>query len=234
MRHLGLSIGILFLLLSSALPLHAGKQPGSKTALVITFRDCTDAFVAAAFWSLHPGAGCPVGTDRIRSDWAQSYVDGEQSVEAFLGSQATSGNFLLNVNRSPRGMLLDFTECVSPRNCNAPPSQVYSLSSIRIDATAVRKNGVLGMALGETMDAPARVTYQLSAGQSPGFIEFNPSLTGKNPCKGASSSVSVTRTGTNSWEVFADPSRIGCVTLPDNGGWGGNYHFPFRFTVQIK
>jgi hypothetical protein len=225
---------VLFLLGSGALPLHAGKQPGSKTPVVITFRDCQDGFASAAFTNLHPEAVCPVLTDRTRSDWGQSYVDGENGVEAFLGTQANSGNVLLNLKNSPRGLLLDFAECVTPENCTPPASQVYSLTSFRVDATAVRKNGLLGMALHETISAPARVYYQFSAEQGPGFIDFNPNLTGKSPCKGASDYLSVTRTGQGSWEIVVDPTRIGCVTLPDNAGWAGNYHFPLQFTVQVK
>lgn len=201
-------------------PLHAGNQPGSTIPIVITFRDCTDLQCAAA--------------DRIRSDWNQSYNDGENGVEAFIGTQANSGNVGLRLNESPRGLSLDFTECVSPESCRPPPSQVYPLAFIRVDATAVRKNGVLGMAVNETVSVPMRVYYRLLAEQGPGFIDFNPNLTGKSACKGASDFVSVIRTGEGTWEIFADPTRIGCVTLPDNAGWAGNYHFPFHFTVHKK
>ncbi|HVT43950.1 MAG TPA: hypothetical protein VMT00_06120 [Thermoanaerobaculia bacterium] len=233
-RRTAIAVLVLTLLAAAALPLHAGKQPGSKTPLVVTFRDCQDGFPSAAFLALHPGAPCPAAADRIGSDWKQPYVDGELGVEAFLGTQANSGNVLLNVKRSTRGLLLDFTECVSTGRCTPPPSQIYSLSSIRVDATAVRKNGLLGMAVHETLSVPARVQYQETAEQGPGFIDFDPNLGGKSPCKGASDAVSVTRTGVDTWEVIADPSRIGCVTLPDNAGWAGNYHFPFRFMVRIK
>jgi len=172
--------------------------------------------------------------DRIRSDWGQSYIDGEHGVEAFLGTQANSGNVGLRLNQSSRGLLLEFAECASAGSCNPPASQLYSLVFVRVDATAVRKNGILGMSVNETMSAPARVYYQVSAEQGPGFIDFNPNLSGKNPCKGASDFVSVTRTGEGTWTIRADATRIACVTLPDNAGWAGNYHFPFQFTVQRK
>jgi hypothetical protein len=223
---------VLFLFGSATPPLQAGQQPGSKTPVVITFRDCQDGFPSGAFSNLHPETVCPALADRIRSDWGQSYIDGENGVEAFLGSQANSGNVLLNLKNSSRGLMLDFGDCVTPENCNSPASQVYSLANIRVDATAVKKNGLLGMTLNETISAPMRVYYWVSADQGPGFIDFNPNLTGKSPCKGASDFVSVTRTGEGSWEIEADATRIGCVTLPDNAGWAGNYHFPFQFTVQ--
>jgi hypothetical protein len=222
---------------SVTLPLHAGKQPGSKTPVIVTFRDCLNGVPSPAFLTIQPAADCPVTVtaDRIASDFGHPYVDGENDVEAFLGTQANSGNVLLNVKRSSRGMLLDFTECESVGSCKPPLTQVYSLSSIRIDATAVRKNGLLGMAVGETMNVPARVEYKYSPEQGPGFIDFDPKLGGRNPCKGASNYVSATRTGEQTWDIVSE-SRIGCVTLPDTGGmgWGGNYRFPYHFTVQIK
>lgn len=220
--------------LGSAIPLlHAASSGGETTPVVITFRDCQDGFASAAFMTLHPDATCPAPADRIRSDWGQSYIDGEDGVEAFLGSKANFGNVWLKLENSPRGLLLDFSECVSPsESCNPPASQVYSLASIKVDANDVKKNGLLGMSVNETISAPMRVYYRVSAEQGPGFIDFNPDLTGRTACKGASDFVSVTRTGEASWEIVADPTRIGCVTLPDNAGWAGNYHFPFQFTVQ--
>lgn len=227
---------VLAVTIAATVPLHAGKQPGSKTPIVVTFRDCQSAFASAAYLAILAGSGCSAPDDRFRSDWQQSYIDGEHGVEAFLGSQANSGNLLLNVKRSVRAIVLDFADCAATGSCTPPPSQEYSLSSIRVDATAVRKDGVLGMAINETMSAPMRVQYQFSPDQDPGFIDFNPNLTGKNVCKGASDYVSVTRTGERTWEVFADESRIGCVTLPGTGGsgWAGNYRFPFRFHVRVK
>jgi hypothetical protein len=213
-------VSVVILLLSVSIPLIAGNQPGSRIPVVITFRDCNDLVCSAM--------------DRMRSDWGQSYVDGEHAVEAFLGTQASSGNVGLRLNQSSRSLLLDFAECASAGSCNPPPSQLYSLLFVRVDATAVRKNGILGMAVNETMSAPARIYYQLTPEQGPGFIDFNPNLSGKSPCKNASDFVSVTRTGEGSWVIRADATRVACVTLPDNGGWGGNYHFPFQFTVQKK
>ncbi len=225
---------LLCLIASATLPLEAGKQPESRTPVIITFRDCQAGFSSAAFLTIQAETCFQGQVDRIGSDWGVAYADGELGVEAFLGTQANSGNVLLNLLRSTRGMLLDFSECVGSGTCTPPPSQMYSLSSIRIDATAVRKNGLLGMALNETMSVPARVTYRYGDGDSPGFIEFNPNLNGKTPCKGASDYVSATRTSEHSWEIAADTSRIGCVTLPNSSGWGGNYHFPFRFIVQVR
>lgn len=213
---------VLCLLVSAALPLYAGNV----TPIVVTFRDCQDGLVSEA---------CTGSADRIRSDWGQSYIDGENAVEAFIGSQANSGNVWLRLKDSPRGLMLDFTECVSPaESCNPPASEVYSLANLKVDANDVKKNGVLGMALNETISAPMRVYYWTSAEQGPGFIDFNLNLSGKSPCKGASDFVTVTRTAEWTWEIVADPTRIGCVTLPDNAGWAGNYHFPFQFTVQKK
>lgn len=226
---------LFFLVASAAVPLDAGKQPGSRTPVVVTFRDCVNGVPSPAFLLIQPAADCAVSADRVASDYGHPYVDGELDVEAFLGTQANSGNLLLNVKRSSRGMLLDFTECESVGSCKPPLTQVYTLARIRIDATAVRKDGLLGMAPGETMSVPARVEYKYSPEQGPGFIDFDPKLGGRNPCKGASDYVSAIRTGEQTWDIVSE-SRVGCVTLPDTGGtgWGGNYRFPFHFTVQIK
>lgn len=212
----------LAIVIAATLPLHAGKKPGSRIPVEITFRDC-DALMTDR---------CPAD-DRLRSDWGQSYIDGEHGVEAFIGTQGSSGNIGLRLHDSPRALLVDFAECASAGRCNPPPSQLYSRVFLRVDATAVRENGILGMTVNETMTVPARIYYWFGADQEPGFIDFNPNLKGKSPCKGASDYVSVTRVSETGWAIVADPGRIGCVTLP-NGSWSGNYHFPFHCSVRVK
>lgn len=222
-------------------PGHVAKgDGGSTTPAIITFRDCNAGFPSAAFANLHPETAlldlCPVLDDRIKSDTGMPYEDGmDGGVEAFIGSQANLGNVWLKLAKSTRGLFLDFTGCASPPEECKPPftSQVVSLASIKVDANDVKKDGLFGMVVGESISAPMRVYYQLSADQPPGFVDFNPNQTGKEPCKNKGNFVTVRRTGNTTWEVIGDPNIIGCVTLP-GGGFGGTYGMPFQFTVQTR
>ena len=193
-----------------------GGGGGGITPVSITFRDAID--------------------DRIGSDIVQSYADGTDGVVAFLGSKANTGNVWLKLAKSPRGLYLDFTECYDS-NCTSPlaplDNGVVDLTAIKLDANDVLTGGVLSMAVGgDPISAPMRIYYDLGDGQGLGFIEFNPSVNGGNPCKNKSNFVTVARTATTSWEVSSSPSNRACVTLPGGNDLSGIYLMPFSFTVE--
>lgn len=222
--------------LSFAFPAWAGPAKGGDTTpAIITFRDCQGGFPSAAFIGLHPGTPCPVLDDRIKSDTGLDYQDGVENVEAFIGSAANFGNVWLKLKNSTRGLFLDFTDCASPlAECKPPFASQVVLANIKVHANDVKQDGLFGMVIGESISAPMRVYYWLSADQPPGFVDFNPNQAGKSLCKNKGSFVTVTRTGNATWEVLADPSTIACVTLPGGAEFGGTYRMPFQFTVQKK
>jgi hypothetical protein len=169
--------------------------------------------------------------DRIHSDNGTPYTDGVDGVEAFLGSKANYGNVFLRLAKSSRGLWLDFSDCVS--SCNPPfTSEVNDLSSIKVNADDVQKDGLYGMSVGTTIQAPMRVYYQLDPADAPGFVDFQPNLTGSSPCRNQSLYVDVTRTGDQTWDVAGASIPMACVTLPD-GSLGGVFLMPFEFTVVV-
>jgi hypothetical protein len=215
---------VVAVVLASASPALAGKGKGSGgpgdgssggiTPVTVTFRDA-------------------LGDDRIGSDNQTPFVDGADGVEAFLGSKANYGNLWLRLARSPRGLWLDFAECVGG-GCNPPfAAAIVGNSAIKVDVDNVQADGLWGMSVGTTIYAPARVYYDLDDGRGPGFVDFNPSLGGKTPCKNKSNYVTVTRTGDRSWRVSADRTGTACATLPGGSELAGIYLMPFELTVEV-
>jgi hypothetical protein len=119
--------------------------------------------------------------DLIGSDAVDSYTDGTDGVQAFLGSQANTGNIMLWLSKSPRGLYLDFSDCYDA-NCVSPfdpfSTAVINNSAIKVNANDVLTDGVLAMTIGDAISAPMRVYYDFDDGQGPGFIEFNPAVKG--------------------------------------------------------
>jgi hypothetical protein len=186
---------------------------GGITPVTLTFRDA-------------------LGDDRIASDTQAPYADGVDGVEAFLGSKANYGNLWLRLANSPRGLWLDFAECVGG-GCSPPfAAAIVGNSALKIDADDVQADGLWGMAVGTTIYAPARVYYDLDDGRGPGFVEFNPKLGGRTPCKNKSNYLAVTRTGDRSWRVSADRTGTACVTLPGGTELAGVYLMPFELAVE--
>jgi hypothetical protein len=202
--------------------------------VTFTLRDCRDGSAGAAFAGLHPEeplhelcAATP--DDRIRSDSGLPYVGGVDGVDAYVGTKGTAGNFWLKVAPSPRTLYLDFTDCKSPAAECKPPFDAAEVdrAALYVQISAVRKNGAFGMAVGETLLAPMRIYVEPVAGQM-NFVDFNPNLSGKDPCKNRSNYIEVTRTSATTWEVYGD--AIGCMS--DHNGFGGTYRMPFRLTVE--
>lgn len=174
--------------------------------------------------------------DRIRSDDGTAYVDGVDNVEAFLGSKANYGNVWLRVGDSVRALTLDFSDCQPGTTCNPPLVSIpHDRVSIKVDANNVQSDGLFGMAEGATIHAPMRIYYEYFANdpEGPGFVEFNPNLKGKSPCKNKSLYVVVTRVDATSWDVSGDETPLACATLPDDS-LSGQYLMPFHFTVTVK
>ena len=207
---------------------------------IITLRDCQDGIPSAAFAALFPATPleylCPVTDDRIQSDFEELYEGGLEGVDAYIGSKGTAGNIWLKTGQSTRGLLLDLSDCAGAAGTCDPPFliDVISHAAIYLQASETRRNGVFAMAVGESMPAPMRVYYDFDNNDGPGFIEFNPNLNGKSPCKGNSHLVTVTRTGEAAWEVYGEAGTIACVTLPGSGEFAGTYFMPFRFAVELK
>jgi len=194
-----------------------GKDDGGGiTPVSITFRNAID--------------------DRVGSDVITPYVDSVEGVEAFLGSKANVGNVWLRLAQSDRGLYLDFSDCYDD-NCISPlaplENGVISISAIKLDADDVVSGGIVSMEKGDTISAPLRIYYQFGKGESPGFIEFNPSVKGGSPCKNKSNYVTVVRTSQTNWEVSAAPDNRACATLPGGNDLSGIYLMPFSFTVEI-
>lgn len=175
-------------------------------------------------------------TDRVGSDGAiyiNDYDEASDSgVRAFIGTKANLGNVWLMLAKSARGLLLDFSDCISA--CNPPfLVDVISNSAIKVEADRVQSDGLWGMSVGTTIFAPMRIFYDLDDGQGPGFVEFNPNLKGKSPCKNKSNYVEVTRTSDTTWDIGADDTITSCVTLPGGGELAGVFVMPFSFTVEL-
>lgn len=226
-------IGVI--LLAGGFPAAAQTDSSGHAPTTITMRDCKFGYASASFLSLSlTDSGCPVQNDRVQSDTGLSYVGQQEGVEAYIGTQGTAGNIWLKTINSSRSLFLDLTECASAAaECNAPfASQYIRRAQIYVTVSAVRRNGVFGMRIGERLAAPARIYYRREEDSVPGFIEFNPNISGKSPCKNRGNLVNITRTGQNTWEVLANPDTTACVTLP-NGQYAGTYRMPFRFHVRL-
>lgn len=245
MRRVKLSMVAIFgclVLLTGSFTANAGQKRGgggSTTPVIITFRDCNTGFPSAAFANLHPEVAlldlCPVLDDRVKSDTGFAYEDGLESVEAFISLSGGAGDLGLILPRSPRGLFLDFSDCASgPGSCNPPlPNGIESWVRIDLDAGQVKRDGLLGMAVLETISAPMRILLSDTADLSGNvwFINFNPNVRGKDPCKDKSSYVNVTRTSDTRWEVTFDPNQVACGS---GASFLGTYHMPLQFTVQAK
>jgi hypothetical protein len=200
-------------------PDRGGGDPGDGngvTAVTVLFRDSV--------------------TDRVGSDGAiyiNDYDEASDSgVRAFIGTKANLGNVWLMLAKSVRGLLLDFSDCISA--CSPPFTvDVISNSAIKVDANGVQSDGLWGMSVGTTIFAPMRIFYDLDDGQGPGFVEFNPNLKGNSPCKNKSNYAVVTRTGDATWDISADDTITSCVTLPGGGELAGVFVMPFSFTVEL-
>jgi len=174
----------------------------------------------------------------ISGDGLGAYVDdtsgGGDGVAAYLGGSG-GGDIFLRLSKAPgRGLWFDFGGCYpDPTSCSAPfESGIDLVSSIAVAPSVAVSGGLLGMAPGQTIEAPMDLYYDFDNPAGPGQIYFDRELKGKNPCRNKSLYVSITRPGAEElWTVRADASALACVTLP-GGALSGQYALPFSFTVE--
>jgi hypothetical protein len=226
-KHILLTV-ILITLVSSAAAKPGGGKGGGKPA------DGDDGTIPVSVTFLD------AQTDLIGSDDGTPYLDGTDGVQAFLGSQANTGNIMLWLSKSPRGLYMDFSDCYGTgTDCVSPLDPilngVISNSAIKVNANDVLTEGVFAMRFGEAhaISAPMRVYYDFDDGRGPGFIEFNPAVKGGSPCKNKSNFVTVVRISETSWEVSSAPGNRACATQPGGRQLAGIFKMPFKFTVNV-
>jgi xanthosine utilization system XapX-like protein len=107
-------------------------------------------------------------------------------------------------------------------------------ASLDVDANVVKQNGLLGMAVGEKISAPMTILFSDTQDLSGNvwFVDFDPTVKGKNPCKNKSNFVTAERSSDTSWEITFGASSIACLKLNDQ--LLGTYLMPFQFTVVQK
>jgi len=182
------------------------------------------------------------GGTQLASDGRGAYEHGIDGVEAFIGSQANTGNVWLRTVAAPsRGVWLDFSLCesVDPADCTPLfTSAVNGGVSIKVDADAILSRGIYDMAVGSLIHPPMRVYYTDDADQVR-FVDFDNAAKGGSPCKNQGVvNVEVERTGNTTWVVrapgLASPSRpTACANSPlRDDPFQGLYWMGFEFTVE--
>ena len=191
------------------------------------------AVFSLSFVSSHPSASTGTSTsaafrddtnlpDRLRSDGAGPYVNGQQNVKAIIDGV---GDFDLDTSSSGRGstrtLFIDFT---SPASTGATPP----FSSANVDVYfSTGGGGLLQMAVGSAKMMHVQIIL-------PGyyFLEFNPSA------QPGSSSVLVTRTSVSTWTIEASATSTAELienttshgkTTQTNEGF---FYMPFKITIQ--
>ncbi len=206
-----------------------GGGGGDRIPLTVTFRDL------GGVWSV-------AEPDRIMSDCqmgdvdpdACPYIDGKDEVKA-----AIAKNFHMSLGQPgirARELVLDFSDCVSAEeDCTPPLIGIFGglpgPDNVRTDGPDLRKMG-----RDEMSSLSLRMGIDLtSIGGGVWTLFFDPSNT---KCPG-SSTVSVTRTGDDTWEIEAGPSpnALACLARLAKGNkfeFKGLYRMPFKITVQKK
>jgi len=174
----------------------------------------------------------------ISGDGLGAYVDdtsgGGDGVAAYLGGSGAGDIFLRLAKAPSRGLWFDFGGCYPDAASCSPPFEtgIDLVSSIAVAPSVAVSGGLLGMAPGQTVEAPMDLYYDFDNPAGPGQIYFDRELKGRNPCRNRSLYVTITRPGTAElWTVRADSSALACVTLP-GGSLSGQYALPFSFTVE--
>ena len=183
--------------------------------------------------------------DRMRSDgstYVDSDIDGapdaDLAAHILIASNGNYGNlYLMTSNTASRAVYMDISQCTA--DCEAQPefspgSQAGSLPvAMTVIATEAITDGFCGMSNGQTVTAPAEITYNIEGNSQPGFIYFNPGIKGKNPCRGSGTSdeVSVERVDDVTWRVMGANA---CVVKPGGRDAGGQVSMPFGFTVDAS
>ena len=168
--------------------------------------------------------------DRIRSDGGP-YTDGEQKVQTHVGER--TGTFSLRLSKGNqaaiRTLFLDFSDCASPGQCSPPFMQGSSVGPLNVVTYGI---DLRAMVVGDTTDLRLRVIINLKiVGGGEWRLNFDPV---NSECTG-DSTIGVTRTAADTWEIEADQSDVACLTGNLGGGAGyvfsGLYHMPFKLTV---
>ena len=159
--------------------------------------------------------------DRIRSDGAGPYVNGQHNVKAIIDGQ---GDFDLDTSASGSGTRTLFVDLTSPTSTSATPP----FTSANVDAYfSTGGGGLPQMAVGGTKMLNMQMILPNSY-----FLEFNPNA---HP---GSSSVLVTRTSSTTWSLEASATSTaqlirsvtshGKTTVTSEGF----FYMPFKITVQ--
>jgi hypothetical protein len=138
----------------------------------------------------------------------------------------------------PRTLFLDIASgCVTGCKEGEQPFQAreFHVLGLNVAATESIAGGLCGMANGQIITAPMRITYADSTTygmDNPGFIDFFPVSKGKSPCRNSQASdVTVQRHGDSEWTVSGGAA---CVTWPGGRQFGGVVVMPFELTANIN
>ena len=202
-----------------------GGDSGGKIAVAVTFRDFQ--------------GGVGVDPDRIMSDCfncittcdCQSpYIEKADRVGAILGS--AKGNLVMGLGKANkpaiRTLFLDFSDCIE-EPCS-PIFQNGFVGSLNLFTSGV---DLREMFVGEVRgDLNLKIAIdQSSIGEGLWQLFFNPS---DDRCLG-SSTVMVTRSDADTWEIEAGPTDNACLAEHGGGGnliFSGLYHMPFKIIVR--
>ncbi|HET9400334.1 MAG TPA: hypothetical protein VFO34_05240 [Candidatus Acidoferrales bacterium] len=159
--------------------------------------------------------------DRIRSDGAGPYVNGQQDIKAIIDGV---GDFDLDTSNAPHGTRTLFIDFTSPASTSATPP----FTSANVDVYfSTGGGGLPQMAVGDAKTMHVQII--LPGGY---FLEFNPNA------QPGSSSVLVTRTSSNTWTIEASATSTAQLiqTTTSHGKTtvtnDGFFYMPFKITVQ--
>ena len=168
-------------------------------------------------------------------DCLPPYIDKVDKVGAGI---STRGNFRLTLTKGNqpaiRTLFYDFSDCVSPGECNPPIQNGFSVGPANV-VTSGSAIDLLEMLVGAVRD-DLRLIMSLnldSVENGLWQIRFDPSNAN---CSG-STFVTGERISADTWEIEAGPEDVACLTKRAGGGehiFSGLYHMPFKFTIKIK
>ena len=199
---------------------HNGKGGGGGTIPVtVTFRDFPgdDVFAPDDLISDCGTGDCP-------------YIDAVDKVSAGI---STRGNLrmVLGNRGGIRTLFMDFSDCIEGP-CEPPFLLGSAFGNLVTSGSGINLRRML---VGEVRnDLSILRGFSLSSvGGGDWRIFFNPSNV---DCPG-SSTISITRIDSNTWEIEAGENDVACLAKQASGGvveFRGLYHIPFKITVQTK
>ncbi len=219
---------VAFMVLALPASAQKGKKPkkgGGTISVTVTFRD---AFLVPPLDRI--GSDCSMGVGPGPS--ACPYI---AKVEKVTTGISTRGNFFMKLTKGNqpaiRTLFLDFSDCASvPAECTAPFIDGFTIANVFTSGINLRE-----MVIDEVRgDLRLRVAFNLgSVGLGLWNLLFDPF---NADCPG-SSTITVTRTGADTWVIEAGPSDVACLGELAGGGdliFSGRYHMPFKILVQKK